>query len=317
MASKRGISPFARLKRGMGRFMSRHGLNRARPRDKDAFVTDLYLGILGREPDAEGFAHFRHRLGPRPTFRAGAQLLRTVVGSEEARQKRENDLWMWRRATPPPQQAVRAVFSLGTHCLTSMVLKANGLKQSSGPFDWIFSSIGAVAHCIEDDFTTFLDPAQHEAIPLEKRTVPDANLCDHRFYRDKHGVHTMFNHRDITRPADYAYYERCVARFRAALRSDDRTLLVMVTPHGVRKADFERLCRALTPYPNAELLIVHANRQPGRFGGQLMESIGRHKLHNLYLIGDLGSISFLHPNDALMFHQILGDYRFATQPGAR
>jgi len=280
-----------------------------------AFVTNLYSGVLGREPDPSGLSHYLERLGSRPHFRDACHVVRAFVSSSEAQAKREADTWTWRSVGPPDQEPVRALLSLGTHCLTSHALKTFELKKFSGPFDWIFSDIRMVAHCIEDDFNIFLDPQYHEFVPPEKRIVPDANFCDHRFYRDEYGVKTVFNHYDVTDPAHHAYYARCVARFRQSLRADYRTLLVMLTPeHMVKASDFNRLCDALADYPQAELLVVRACNRPSKFGGELIQRRERHQFHDLNLIGKLGTVSFTHQGDEMMFRHMLNGYKFDLAP---
>ncbi|WP_374961743.1 DUF1796 family putative cysteine peptidase [Spongiibacter tropicus] len=92
--------------------------------------------------------------------------------------------------------------SLGYNCLSAWYLKQSGLKRSSYPFDWIFSSPEIVEDCIRDDFEKYLD-------------------C--RFFIDsgRHGAghaiyhSSMFNHRDPrSSEKDFLYYKRSVKRFR-------------------------------------------------------------------------------------------------------
>ena len=47
--------------------------------------------------------------------------------------------------------------SLGERCYTSSLLKRNKLKKESYPFDWIFSNLDMILHCIFDNFETFLN----------------------------------------------------------------------------------------------------------------------------------------------------------------
>jgi hypothetical protein len=52
---------------------------------------------------------------------------------------------------------IKYVCSLGPRCHTASFLKRNHLKKASYPFDWIFSDIDMITHCLEDDFNIFLD----------------------------------------------------------------------------------------------------------------------------------------------------------------
>ena len=47
--------------------------------------------------------------------------------------------------------------SIGPCCYTTEYIKNNGLRNHSYPFDYIFSSIEMVNHCINDKFKNFLD----------------------------------------------------------------------------------------------------------------------------------------------------------------
>ena len=47
--------------------------------------------------------------------------------------------------------------SIGPYCSTADILKANNLRTEAYPFDYIFSSLEIVKHCIKDKFNIFLD----------------------------------------------------------------------------------------------------------------------------------------------------------------
>jgi len=47
--------------------------------------------------------------------------------------------------------------SIGPYCYTADLLKKNNLRFNAYPFDWIFSSLEMVEHCIRDRFQTFLN----------------------------------------------------------------------------------------------------------------------------------------------------------------
>lgn len=110
--------------------------------------------------------------------------------------------------------------ALGVQCFSSSFLRRLGVRHWSGPFDWTFSSLPMIAHCIADDFATFLDRDQYEPVPVEQRpNGPTVNRVQHRFYLSQFGVQFVFNHHDVHLDAGYAYIRRCVDRFRHALVS--------------------------------------------------------------------------------------------------
>lgn len=300
----------------LGRAFGRLG-QMVRPRDRQGFVTDLYAGVLGRPPEENELQPDLKRLSLFPGFADAHRLLSRFVHSEEAQQRLELEGRLWRRAdrrmdSGPP---VRAVLSLGTHCLTGMMLRKLDLKRFSGPFDWIFSSPDMVAHCIEDDFRTLLDASEHERIPPEKRLTPGANFCEHRFYRDRFGVKLMFNHHDVTEPEHRTYLIRCVERFRTAIRAEQRTLLVMVTEqHRMDQAAFDRLCAAVEPFASAELLVVRVGQHDHRVGSELIAQRGRNQLHDLHIAGEFGSLGFTSGVDHALFRHLLNGYCFDLPP---
>lgn len=156
--------------------------------------------------------------------------------------------------------------SLGEFCHASALLKSNGLKHASYPFDWIFSSAEMVKHCIEDDFRTFLDKSKYKTNSEEPWT------CEHDFYctmiqnnqgpsREK----VIFNHRNpLTNNEHYEYYERCVARFKQLLASpEEKTFVMFQSPteseditNGIMKS--LKLSEFLKDHTtNFTLLVIH------------------------------------------------------------
>ena len=103
-----------------------------------------------------------------------------------------------------------AYISLGSYCLTSMLLKENNMKNESYPFDWIVSCIENINHILNDNFYEFMDINNLSRIKSKtknnyyfKKTLnmfPDI-LCDIQH-------HNLFNKQD------YDYFNRCIQRFK-------------------------------------------------------------------------------------------------------
>lgn len=110
--------------------------------------------------------------------------------------------------------------SLGPRCHTACLLKNNHLKKASYPFDWIFSNIDMVIHCLEDRFTTFLDKSY---FTIQNDT---SESQQHSYYCESQDDH-VFNHRNPLKPDDYNYYVRCVERFNDLLKTKDNKLFVL------------------------------------------------------------------------------------------
>lgn len=190
-------------------------------------------------------------------------------------------------------RSYESVLSAGAQCLTSTMLKANDLKRYSGPFDWIFSNLRMVSDCIEDDFSVFLDRRHLKPVPAEQRHRNDSCFADHDHYRRRYDLATMFNHYDPVSADGYAYLERCVARFRAALRSDRPHLLLAIAErHQGGLFGFDRLCTALEPYPSIEALVLISPETRQAQGLELWEDRGRHRLIRLHTPSPVAGIHF-------------------------
>ncbi|GMI24030.1 hypothetical protein TeGR_g416 [Tetraparma gracilis] len=123
-----------------------------------------------------------------------------------------------------PAPAVSHVVSLGSVCGASQFLQDRGLRRYAGPFDWIFSSPGMVAHCVGDGFKKFLDRAEHFVAAGHGR-----GTAGHRFYGAMVGHEVVFNHHDpVNQPRDYAYFVRCVERFQAVLSAANERILFLL-----------------------------------------------------------------------------------------
>lgn len=118
----------------------------------------------------------------------------------------------------------------------AQILKTEGLRTWSAPFDWIFSAPGMVRDCLADDFATLLDRGQYESTPLEERMAPHETRCRHLLYRDRHAIPYVFNHHDpASNEADYRFLQAGVRRLRAALDTPgtrNRLYLMTTVPAG-------------------------------------------------------------------------------------
>jgi Putative papain-like cysteine peptidase (DUF1796) len=126
---------------------------------------------------------------------------------------------------------IKHVCSLGSFCHTAAHLKRFNMRTCSYPFDWIISSPRMVIECIRDDFKTFMNPVHH--VPLQAGISSNhliyGNMSWGNNFLGKPPIGLTFNHRDITLPENYAYYERCIQRFRTLLASPESKLFILIT----------------------------------------------------------------------------------------
>lgn len=233
--------------------MANYGIGAAKAED---FVGDLYRGILMREADAVGAQKYTGILNSSRTFENAAEIMKAFIGSAE-RAHLEQSIRDSRSLRLSAVGGYAEVISVGSHCVTAGSLKRFGLKKSSYPFDWIFSSIPMVTDCLRDDFAKFLDRKYHRFVPVEFREVKTANHCDHTYYKDNFGVKYVFNHRDITSNEDFEYYKRCVDRMRHVLSSNKKVLFLALVKGVCSVEDFEDLSCVLDAYPHVDLKVVN------------------------------------------------------------
>jgi hypothetical protein len=122
------------------------------------------------------------------------------------------------------------ICSIGSFCQSSRLLQRLELKEESYPFDWILSNHKMVKHCIEDDFKIFLDKTQYTFIPTSAYTH---KVCGHIYYSEivdftnEHVPGAVFMHHDLAQDEkDYAYFTRCVDRFRKLIASDEQKVFI-------------------------------------------------------------------------------------------
>lgn len=140
------------------------------------------------------------------------------------------------------QSAIRYAVPLGCRCCTASFLEKFQIRKFAGPFDWMFSCPRMVAHCLRDEFRSFLNPSLYvlkdyrfDSIGPEGQLLAkprQRNLIGHQLYSDwmcgvGHG--TLFNHRDpLHEEEDYKYMSRAVQRFQRILQSRDRKLFTIL-----------------------------------------------------------------------------------------
>lgn len=191
----------------------------------------------------------------------------------------------------------RSAWSIGSQCLTTTILQNAGMREGSGPFDWIFSSLGMVCDCLDDDFAEFLNPGRYRSVVA---SGPDADhqLCDHVLYHERHGITSMFVHANPTVPERYAYLVRCVERFRQALQGDSPNILIGLCTAGRGSvADFHRLAQRLDRTAATQAIVVMIGAPAAHPAFTLRARSGRHAVYDLEPLSAVNGIEFANPAD--------------------
>jgi len=147
----------------------------------------------------------------------------------------------------PIEERKVVIFSLGHRCTSSSLIKEMKKKFESYPFDWVVSKLDTIAHCLEDDFVEFLKVENYEATQTEtinlfdgnKKTILTESVVYNKYYEEHalfpnvigtYGMQLCMTHHDIRKDVDLQYFQRCIARFRTMMSSDQRKIYLYVHP---------------------------------------------------------------------------------------
>lgn len=284
----------------------------------DAYIRDVYRIILGREPGEAELAGRRRNFRLTRALEDAAALTRALLRNPQAGVALGVRLIVESEPRPSlTSQPISSVISLGTHCYTSAMLSRQGLKRFSGPFDWIFSSLEMVTHCLEDDFRAFLDASYYAPVPVERRVDgPEHNLCDHGYYLENFHVRHVFNHTDPTSVEGHAYLQRCVDRLRTVLTCGEPVLCVCVTPRRTCSASaLEALARAVAARAsNAHLLCVLLEEPDPAALLPVITHLGdapHLAQYSLRPVSAMGGTRFADPIDELPIARLLGRFLYS------
>jgi hypothetical protein len=138
------------------------------------------------------------------------------------------------------------LFSVGHRCTSASLIKELRLRFETHPFDWVVSKLNTIVHCIETDFSEFLNPANYENFQTETFNLCDgvkSHICfenpiiNIHYEKDAgenkigtYGFNLATTHHDIRVEHDAEYFQRCIARFNKLLQSDERKFYLYVHP---------------------------------------------------------------------------------------
>mmetsp|Transcript_32415 Transcript_32415/g.96563 ORF Transcript_32415/g.96563 Transcript_32415/m.96563 type:complete len:452 (-) Transcript_32415:119-1474(-) len=224
------------------------------------------------------------------------------------------------------------VLSFGSRCLVARVLQEAGVRKYAGPFDWIYSTVEMVRHCLQDRFEVFLAPEQ-----LQRA----GHAWGHQTYGPMIRRGVVFPHHEPLE-RDRSHFVRSAERLRHVLASPERKLLVLA--HVVRsRKELRLLPRSLLELrslfddlrtqgvSNFELAAVHVveGRSKWRCGPSGTSEVPKVRavhdtghgcerlvLHELQCVGGCTGLRFKSALDEEALRSIILDrrHRFALQP---
>lgn len=154
--------------------------------------------------------------------------------------------------------------SLGNYCLTSFLLKENGMKAQSHPFDWMITTIENIIHNLENNFQEFLNIDNYEIINGLTRNRYYFNNTIQLFVNETR-KNVDHQHHNLTNSNDYNYLVRCVDRFRS-LGDHEKIVFVMIQPLYLNGSNinenqilllYKRLCEYFDNDQNIKLVVFN------------------------------------------------------------
>ena len=157
--------------------------------------------------------------------------------------------------------------SIGFCCVTTSFLKDLGYANNGYPFDWLFTSIKMVKHCLETRFKYFLDKKYYQNDDAMRHTYYQDMIKTEQIY--KHHGETInppvFRHHNLIFPHVYENFIRRCKRFLDLYdnKIENKKLSLVYTINYYYEQDECDLTEILDLYkiiketsPNTELIII-------------------------------------------------------------
>ena len=144
--------------------------------------------------------------------------------------------------------------SLGNYCFNAAFLKDIGVRESSMPFDWLFTTVISTAHIIMNDFKEFTNK-EHYCDVADVVPSHNGRQAGHAKYHPN-----FFNHKNPRNEEDHQYYLRCIERFRNLLESKEKKLfMVSYKNEDFNISDILKLNVELEKVTTNYHILVHSN----------------------------------------------------------
>jgi hypothetical protein len=195
--------------------------------------------------------------------------------------------------------------SIGPNCSTSDLLKLQNLKNKSYPFDYIFSSLEIIKHCIDDKFKTFLDREQYEPGICESSTrhrfyckyLDTDVLTKHHLVNGFNPLHpqdhkissgNLFNHHDLINNEDhYERFKRRVERLLALIESETKIVFVYYDMYTENYQELVDLSKHFISLSNIYILGIFENKGERKILYESDRCKIYQNVHSSYIFGDI------------------------------
>ena len=164
--------------------------------------------------------------------------------------------------------------SIGPTCQTADILKDHNLRTSAYPFDYIYSSLDMIKHCIDTDFTIFLDKKYYALdkyvsgtvhtyyCPFLKTEILKAHHIAYKRPLDYDPTKGVLcpHHNLLKNKIDYDAFVRRIDRFISLIRSDEKVILFYYNRFTPTITDIINFAEYFRNRKNIYILGVLANK---------------------------------------------------------
>lgn len=272
-------------------------------------IDGIYQEFLGRGADADGIRYHLGFFTELGLYKGTQKSIEILMNSDEFQENKahKNKIKIESGCKLINGQPVSHLVSLGSHCLPAIILRKYGLKRSTTPFDWCYAPPSMVAHCIEDNFKSFMDKENIISVMDGRKSV-------NRYYWPE-SIHHNFPHHDLNRADDYERFERYVGRFNSILDSKESKLFFVVTRKMYDlEADFDRLKSSiLSRTSNFKLIGVQLGNDEKMENKFSMQTISSDVYGDLYRFNsrsiEEGRGEYEMTSDEISLLSLITDYR--------
>ena len=155
--------------------------------------------------------------------------------------------------------------SIGPYCTTADILKKHKLRNLAYPFDYIFSSLEMVKHCINDRFNIFLDKQYHKQAGCRSQHLFYQKFIDTEILRKHHLAYNfpsiamnmtkrdIFLHHNI---CDEMIYESFVRRCNRLLSLIDNKNKIVFVYYNCYTTQFEDIVDFYNNFSDNNIYVI-------------------------------------------------------------
>jgi hypothetical protein len=157
--------------------------------------------------------------------------------------------------------------SIGPYCSAADIIKNAGLRKSAYPFDYIFSSLEMVKHCINDRFNTFLDKTQYKyCTKSSTQHLFYSKFIDTEILRKHHIAHNLpdiannlinreiFWHHNLFNNEIYLAFVRRCNRFLNLIDNNNNKIVFIY--YNCYTNDFDDILNFYNNFSNTNIFVV-------------------------------------------------------------